>query len=301
MVSEVLIADKKVKLTNLDKIFWAEDGYRKKDLIKYYTKIAPYIIPHLINRPLVFTRYPNGIEGKSFYQKNAPSYLPTWIETFPWYSKESDRTLNFILVEEPAALIWLANQACIEIHPWLSSISTIDFPDFIVIDLDPSEGNTYQEVKQIAKVIHELLIKLNLTSYLKTSGSTGLHIYIPIINEYTYEEVRDVGQRLANIVCNVLPDIATIERNVAKRGRKVYIDYMQNVQGKTLTSVYSVRPRSNAPVSTPLKWDEIDDYLPTDFTINTIFDRLLKYEDIFAGVLTNKQSLASVKSQLGME
>ena len=146
------------------------------------------------------------------------------------------------MVEETATLLWLANQACLEIHPWLSNVNSIDYPDFLVIDLDPSPDSTYEEVKQIALVTKELLDKLNLHSYLKTSGSAGLHIYVPIINEYTYSEVRSLGQQLASIICNVLPDIATIERSVSKRGRKVYVDYMQNVQGKTLSSVYSVRP-----------------------------------------------------------
>lgn len=300
MSSEVLVAGRKIKITNLDKLFWPNDGYTKQDLIEYYTQIAPYIIPHLINRPLVFTRFPNGIEGKSFYQKNAPSHLPEWINTYPWYSEDSKRTINFILVEETATLLWLANQACLEIHPWLSNVNSIDYPDFLVIDLDPSPDSTYEEVKQIALVTKELLDKLNLHSYLKTSGSAGLHIYVPIINEYTYSEVRSLGQQLASIICNVLPDIATIERSVSKRGRKVYVDYMQNVQGKTLSSVYSVRPRPGAPVSAPLMWDEIHNYTPEDFNIKNILDRIEQHGDLFYKVLTDKQSLTEVKKTLGM-
>lgn len=300
MSSEVLIAGRKLKLTNLDKLFWPNDGYTKLDLIKYYTQIAPYIIPHLINRPLVFTRYPNGIEGKSFYQKNAPNHLPEWIPTYPWYSEDSKRTINFILVDETATLLWLANQACLEIHPWLSNINSIDYPDFLVMDLDPSPGSTYEEVKQIALVTKELLDKLNLNSYLKTSGSEGLHIFVPVINEYTYEEIRSLGQQLASIICNVLPDIATIERSVSKRGRKVYIDYMQNVQGKTLSSVYSVRPRPGAPVSTPLMWEEIHNYTPKDFNIKNILSRIETHGDLFHNVLTDKQSLAEANKKLGI-
>ncbi len=300
MTSEILVAGRNFKITNLDKIFWPEDGYTKEDLIKYYTEIAPYILPHLNHRPLVFTRFPNGIQGKSFYQKNAPQHLPEWVKTYPWFSSESNRTINFILAEEPATLAWLANQACLEIHPWLSSIDAIDYPDFLVIDLDPSKGSTYQDIKQIAKVVQELLDKLNLRSYLKTSGSQGLHIYVPVFNENTYAEIRSFGQQIAGMVCNVLPDIATIERTVSKRGKKVYIDYMQNVQGKTLSCVYSVRPRPGAPVSTPLKWEEIDAYIPQDFTIKSIFPRLKQQGDLFKEVLTDKQSLKEAKSRLGM-
>lgn len=300
MPSEVLFAGRKLKVTNLDKLFWPGDGYTKGDLIKYYTEIAPYIIPHLLNRPLVFTRYPNGIEGKSFYQKNAPSHLPEWIKTYPWYSEDSERIINFILVEETAALLWLANQACLEIHPWLSSIQSIDYPDFLVIDLDPSEGSTYEEVKRIALVTKELLDKLNLNSYLKTSGSQGLHIYVPVVNEYTYSDIRSFGEQLARIICNVLPDIATIERSVAKRGRKVYVDYMQNVQGKTLSCVYSVRPLPGAPVSTPLRWEEIHDFTPRDFTIKSILPRLKEQGDLFQEVLVNKQFLEDAKAKLGI-
>ena len=300
MTSEILAAGRKIKITNLDKVFWSAEGYTKKDLIEYYTVIGAFILPHLKNRPLVFTRFPNGIEGKSFYQKNAPSHLPEWINTFTRYSEESKRNISYILADEPAALIWLANQACLEIHPWLSRINSIDYPDFVTIDLDPSFGSSYEEVKTVAKVVKELLDNLQLRSYLKTSGSRGLHIYIPVINEYTYREIRDLGLALANITCQVLPDTATIERLVAKRGKKIYVDYLQNVQGKTLSSVYSVRPRPGATVSTPLRWDEIDDYLPSDFTIKSILPRIEQQGDIFYEVLTDKQSLAGAKKQLGM-
>ena len=300
MKEQVTIASREFALSNLDKVLWPEDGYTKGELINHYVQAAPYLLPHLRGRPLALTRFPDGIRGKSFYQKNAPDYLPEWIRTFSWYSTDSQRYINFIVAEEPAALAWLANQACIEMHPWLSSIPTLDYPDFVVIDLDPSKGSSYQDVISIALLVKELLDNLDLRSYPKTSGSEGLHIYIPIINSYTYEQVRKFAQVVAALVVEVLPQIATIERTVKMRGNKVYVDYLQNALGKTLSSVYSVRPRPGAPVSTPLLWDEITQVTPAQFNIKTIFPRLQEKGDLFAPVLYDRQSLDQACRKLGV-
>jgi len=203
-------------------------------------------------------------------------------------------------VEESAALAWLANQACIEMHPWLSCASLVDYPDFIVFDLDPSPGNSFEQIKTIAFLTRQVLNELGLRCYIKTSGSQGLHVYLPVKNKYSYEKVRDFARTVAEIICTMQPDIATVERTVRKRGTKIYVDYMQNVKGKTLCSVYSVRPRPGATVSAPLYWDEVNSIKPSDFTIKTIPPRLQKLGELFAPVLTDRQSLDAAFSQLGL-
>ncbi|MDD3890421.1 MAG: non-homologous end-joining DNA ligase [Syntrophomonadaceae bacterium] len=297
---KVKIDDYSFELSNLDKIIWPQEGYTKGDMIKYYTEIAPFILKHLQNRPMVFTRYPDGIEGKHFYQKNAPRYLPDWINTFNWYSQESMRNIKFILAEEKATLAWLANQACIVMHPWLSTTSNLEYPDFAILDIDPSPGSLYTDVIKISLVIKDLLDELNLISFLKTSGAKGLHIYIPIDNTYTYADIRQFTNTVASLIVRLLPAIATIERTVDNRGDKIYIDYLQNVKGKTLCSVYSLRAEHGATVSTPLNWNEVSHVMPTDFTIKTIFPRLQTVGDLFAPVLTNKQSLTYAFQKLGL-
>ena len=302
MVSNtVSIEGRSFALSRLDKVLWPQDGYTKGELINYYVEVAPYILPHLRGRPMVFTRYPDGIEKQSFYQKNAPPSLPEWVNTFTYYSSDSKRDINFILVEESATLVWLANQACIEMHPWLSCAGSVDYPDFAVFDLDPSPGNSFEQVRTIALLTRRVLNELGLRSYIKTSGSQGLHVYVPVDNEYSYEEIRDFGRSVAEIICTMQPDIATIERTVRKRGAKIYVDYLQNVKGKTLCSAYSVRPRDGATVSAPLCWDEVNDVKPSDFTIKTILPRLQKLGELFAPVLTDRQSLDTAFSQLGLK
>lgn len=289
-----------VKLTNVERVLWPEEGYTKGDLLEYYAAVFPYISPHLKNRPLVFNRYPKGIKEKSFYQKNAPKYLPEWIDTFAWVGS-SGNIKNYILVKAPPDLIWLANQACIEIHPWLSQIKTIHNPDFVVFDLDPAPENSYQEIVIVARLVKNLFDKLGLRGYLKTSGSMGLHIYLPLLNRYTYSEVRDFGQAIGQLICQVVPDIATINRSIEDRGNRIYIDYLQNGLGKTVCAPYSVRPRSKATVSTPLKWEELEIIHPEMFTIKTLPERLTGMGDLFKEVLTDRQELEPAKSILGLK
>ncbi|KUG04534.1 atp-dependent dna ligase clustered with ku protein, ligd [hydrocarbon metagenome] len=298
---DILVDNHSFSISKLDKIFWPEDKYTKGDLIKYYMDISPYILKHLYNRPVVFTRYPDGIEGKHFYQKNAPAYLPSWIETFSQYSKDSERYIEYILIKEAAVLAWLANQACIELHAWLSSISSLDYPDFAVIDLDPSPDNSFQEVIDIALLVKNVFHELNLRSYPKTSGSEGLHIYLPLKNIYTYNQVREFARAVAALTAEIRPDISTIERTVSKRGPKIYIDYLQNVKGQTLCSAYSVRPRKGALVSAPLKWEEVPLISPADFTIKTILPRLKKAGELFSPVLEDKQVLEHACQKLGLQ
>lgn len=286
-------------LSNITKVLWPQQGYTKGELIDYYMEISPYIINHLKDRPLVITRYPDGIDKKSFYQKNAPEYTPEWINTFAWYSRDSQRYINFILVEEPADLVWLANQAGIEMHPWLSRKDSVDYPDFFVFDLDPSPGSSYQDVIDIALIIKQILDGLELRSYVKSSGAEGLHIYLPIINKYSYEQLRKFGLQISMMVTEILPAQATIERLTANRGKKVYVDYLQNVLGKTLCSPYSVRPRNEAPVSAPLQWEEITTLPPAFYNIKNILPRVKDLGDLFAPVLTDRQDLDRALARLG--
>ncbi len=297
---DITVDNHSFSISKLDKIFWPEDKYTKGDLIKYYIEISPYIIKYLHNRPVVFTRYPDGIKGKHFYQKNAPAYLPSWIETFSQYSKDSGRNIEYILVKEAAVLAWLANQACIEMHPWLSSIGSLDYPDFAVIDLDPSPGNSFQEVIDMALLVKNVFQELGLRSYPKTSGSEGLHIYLPLKNHYTYSQVREFARGVAALVAEIRPDISTIERTVSKRGPKIYIDYLQNVKGQTLCSAYSVRPRKGAPVSAPLTWEEVALVSPTDFCIKNMLPRVKQAGDLFSPVLEDKQALEHACQKLGL-
>ena len=293
------ITGREVSLSNLDRILWPEAGYTKKDLIDYYSAVFPYMSPHLAQRPLVFTRYPGGINAKSFYQKNAPANLPEWIQTFAWAGSE-DGIKNYVLVNSAADLVWLANQACIEIHPWMSSTSRIEYPDFIVFDLDPSEHNSFTEIVTVANLLKQLMDQLGLRVYPKTSGSTGLHVYLPIVNHYTYSQVRSFGQAIGAMICKVLPDIATIERSVQKRGQRIYIDYLQNGLGKTVCAPYSVRPRPAATVSAPLTWQELTSITPAQFTIKTMPGLLKQRGDLFQEVLSDRQELGPAAKTLGV-
>ncbi|PKM77954.1 MAG: DNA polymerase domain-containing protein [Firmicutes bacterium HGW-Firmicutes-15] len=294
----IAIEGREIQLTNLDRILWPEQGYTKHDLVEYYGAVFSFISPHLRQRPLVFTRYPNGIKEASFYQKNAPQYLPEWIRTFAWAGSKGIK--HYVLVEAQADLIWLANQACIEIHPWMSQTFTIENPDYIVFDLDPSEQNTFEEIVSVARLLKDLMGKLGLDVYLKTSGSKGLHIYLPIVPRYSYSQVRSFAQMIAQLICNVVPDIATIQRSLQHRGKRIYVDYLQNGLGKTICAPYSVRPRDGATVSTPIGWQELESIRPGDFTIRTVLERLKKVGDLFQEVLNDRQELEKAIKILGI-
>lgn len=290
------ITDRTLILSNLSKVFWPGPGFTKADLIGYYHEISSYILPHLHHRPLVITRFPHGVAGKWFYQKNMPDHAPDWLPTFAWTGEKDNKTIHYLLAEETAALVWLANQGAIEIHPWLSSVEKPDYPDFLIFDLDPSDGNTFDQVVEAALVCRKLLDEMGLRSYLKTSGGDGLHIYVPIKPDYPYQTVREAGRAVAVMAAEILPVTTTIERSVQKRGNKIYLDYMQNVRGKTICAPYSVRPRPQATVSTPLRWEEIHATDPTRWTIRTILNRVGQVGDLFQPVLEDRQSLDAVLS-----
>ena len=201
---ETTVEDRRLTLTNLDKILWPDDHITKAELIHYYLEVYSFLAKHLVGRPLVVTRYPDGIHGQHFYQKDAPDYSPDWIRTCPLYSEESKRVINYILADDLPTICWLANQACIELHPWMSPGSHLDYPDFAVLDLDPAGQTTYQDACTVALVLKQVLDELNLFSLVKTSGATGLHIYLPVKPEYTYEEIRLFTRRIAEIVVELI-------------------------------------------------------------------------------------------------
>ena len=284
----------RIQFTNLAKIFWPEDGYTKDDLIEYYDKISPYIIPHLLDRPLVFERFPNGIHGESFYQKDAPDHTPEWIRTQEIWSGDVERYIRYFIGADREQLLYIANTGNIQQNPWMSRVQHLDYPDYLVFDLDPVEA-PFADVQKVAIVLKEVLDELGLRAYPKTSGASGIHVHLPVLEKsFTYEDVRVFAEAIASIVVQRIPEYATIKRIVrSRKAHEVYIDYLQNIRGKTVASVYSPRPRPGAPVSTPLKWDEFKRPIdPRAFTIKTIFRRLDKYGDLFEKALTDRQDIS---------
>lgn len=288
---QILLEDEKLKLTNLSKPLWPDDNITKADFIKYYVQVAPVILPHLKDRPMVFTRYPDGIYGKAFYQKNVPDYAPKWLKTFKIESDEGNIT-EYVLINDVKSLIWAANQASLELHPWLSRTSSLENPDYIIFDLDPMENTDFEDVRKVALALKDLLDMEGLISFPKTSGSTGIQIYVPIASKYTYEQVREFAKLFCLVIERTFPEITTTERNVSKREGKMYLDYLQNVKGKTIVAPYSPRPKKGAPVSCPLTWTELEQGVTIDmFTIKNMPERIKQKGDIFEGVLTIKQNI----------
>ncbi|MHB0884919.1 MAG: non-homologous end-joining DNA ligase [Bacillota bacterium] len=289
----VTIAGRRMVLTNPHKVLWPAPSFTKGDMIEYYVRVAPLMLPHLADRPLVLTRYPDGVDGEWFYQKDCPEYAPPWVETFEFYAKSADRSIAFILARDAADLAWLANQAAIEIHPWLSRYDEPERPDFAIFDLDPSPPADFKWVVEVAFIIKGLLDRLGLRAYPKTSGATGLHIYLPVKRLYSYPDLARFVAAVADLIRSDRPDLTTRERTVAKR-RGVYIDHLQNVLGKTIAAPYSLRPTPVATVSTPVRWDELPGLDPKDFNIRTVLQRFERVGDLFAPVISDKQVLTGI-------
>lgn len=285
----VAVAGRDLAVTNLEKIYWPEEGITKAELVAYYTRIAPYLLPHLKGRPLVLTRYPNGIHGKSFYHKDAPEGTPTWIPTWPTEA-EDGRILNFLVVQEPAALTYVANLGAVELHPWLSRCTAPDYPDWAVIDLDPSEGSSFVDVLLLARLVRQILDAVSVIGYPKLSGATGIHIFCPCTPGHTYRETAAFCEAVGRVLLKVCPQKVTLERAVSRREGKIYVDYLQNRRGQTITAVYGVRPLPGAPVSFPVLWEELEEAPPRQ-TIRSIWQRLEQMGDLFAPVLTTHQDL----------
>jgi len=285
MNSEAVVNGKKLKLSNLNKIYWPEEGYTKGDLIAFYHKISHWILPYLKGRPQSLNRHPNGITGESFFQKDMPDSMPDWIKTQEIFSESSEKMIHYMLCQDEAALTFMNNLGCIEINPWSSRVQSLDNPDFVILDLDPGE-NTFDEVIETALIVKEYLDKAGATGYPKTSGASGIHIFIPLEAKYEYEDSKNFAHLIAQMVHAKLPKLTSLERSPKVRKKMIYIDYLQNRKGQTLAAPYSVRPQPGATVSTPLEWNELKPGLqPSQFDINNIFERLDKVGDLFAPVL----------------
>ncbi|MCY0970319.1 DNA ligase D [Chryseobacterium sp. CY353] len=285
--TEITLNRHKVKLTNQNKIYFPKDGVTKGEIIDYYQSVADYILPHLKNRPLSLNRFPNGIDHQGFYQKDASDNIPEWIKTTEVYSESNDKYIDYIYCNDKATLAYLNNLGCIDLNPWNSSLPDLDHPDFMVLDLDPSKKNSFDDVIETALQVNEVLNSIKIKGYCKTSGSTGIHVYIPMGGKYDFDQVKDFAHILMKQVNEKLPKITTLERSLQKRDdKKIYLDYLQNRTGQTLASVYSIRPKDGASVSMPLEWDEVKKGLkPTDYNIHNALERIKAKGDLFKPVL----------------
>jgi bifunctional non-homologous end joining protein LigD len=288
-----------VALSNLQKVFWPAEKYTKGDLIAYYREISPWLLPYLKDRPLVLTRFPDGIEGKSFYQKDAPDFTPEWIRTVPVWSEDTQRTLNYFVCDNLETLLYVANMGSIPLHIWASRADTLELPDWCIIDLDP-KGAPFSDVVEVALSLHRLCEDVELPHFVKTSGSTGIHVHIPLAQQCTFEQSRTLGELLARVVVGELPQISTIVRPVKGREGKVYLDYLQNRTGQLIVAPFSVRPLPGAPVSMPLEWREVNQKLDlAKHTIKTALKRMEKLErDPFLPVLEIRPDLPAVLERL---
>jgi bifunctional non-homologous end joining protein LigD len=288
-VPSVLEVDgKRIKLTNLEKILFPEDGYTKADLIRYYAEVSPYLVPWLRDRPLTLKPFPDGIHGTHFYQKNKPGFTPEWIKS--WTDPREPENA-YVLANDMATLVWMANYTAIEIHPRLARADEPEKPDNVMIDLDPAEGATWDDVKEVAHAVKAVLDDLNLVGFPKTTGSRGIHVLVPVARRYTFEETRAFALRVGQIAREKLPKLVTLEFSKAKR-RGIYIDYLQNTRAKSTAGPYSVRPIRRAPVSAPLRWDEIASLgRPDAFTMINMSARLEAVGDLLSPSLALAQKL----------
>lgn len=285
-----------LKFTNLSKVYWPKEGYTKRDMLNYYYQVAPYILPYLKDRPQSLNRYPNGINGESFYHKDITKTAPDWIKMEPYTTSEGEDK-NFLVPEDEASILYMANLGAIEMNPWNSTIDKPDHPDWCLIDLDPSDKNTFEQVIKTAQVTKEVLDNMKAPGYVKTSGSTGIHIYIPMGARYTYDECQMFGKIIATQVHTILPEFTSIERIVKNRKNKLYIDYLQNRPKATLAAPYSLRPKPGATVSMPLHWEEVKKGLAMkDFTIKNSIARIKAEGDIFKPVLGKGINLHKILS-----
>jgi bifunctional non-homologous end joining protein LigD len=285
-----------LELSNLDKPFWPEEGITKGDLLAYYRDVAAVLVPHLRDRPFTMKRHPDGWQGKHFFQKDTPKHAPSWLRTvpFPATNRQGEtRTIDYALVNDELALLWMVNMGCIDMHAWTSRADRPHRPDWVIFDLDPSEGAGFEEVIETALLVRQMLELLELESFPKTSGSRGIHVLVPITRRHGYDDTHAFASIVAGALARAHPGLVTTEW-VKKKRRGVLVDANQNGPGKTTASVYSVRPRASAPVSTPLAWDEVRPGLdPEAFTMEAVLDRVARSGDLAAGVLTTKQSLTA--------
>ena len=288
--------------SNLHKVFWPDDGYTKGDLIDYYRAISPWLLPWLKDRPIVMTRYPDGIAGKSFFQKDAPSFAPEWVRLERMWSEHAEREIDYFVCDDVETLLFVANLASIPLHVWSSRVASAEMPDYSILDLDP-KGAPFAHVVEVAQCIHALCDEIGMPNFIKTSGATGLHILLPLGAQCTYLESRTLGEILAKVVERQLPKIATTARMIGARGGKVYVDYLQNGSGKLIVSPFCVRPLPGAPVSVPLTWREVTKKLDIrKHTIRNVPERMQKLgADPLARVLELSPDLGAALGRLMQE
>jgi bifunctional non-homologous end joining protein LigD len=277
---------KNFKLTNVDKVFWPTEGYTKGDVISYYARIAPYILPYLRGRPESLMRQPGGIKDRGFFQKDvAREHLPGFVEKAAIFSESNNKNLCWVVCDNRETLMWLANFGCIELNPWQSRTGSLERPDYLTIDLDPQSG-TFADCIPVAQGIHALLERAKIPNFVKTSGKRGLHVMVPLKAKYTYAQTRRFAELLVALAHGAMRSQTTLEWSKKKRGQKVFLDIARNAKGQTTAAAYCVRPFSGATVSAPLEWSEVKKGLdPSKFTIKTIFARLKKKGDLLKGVL----------------
>lgn len=276
-----------IKFTNLSKVYWPDEGYTKRDMFNYYYQMAEYILPYLKDRPQTLYRFPNGIYGKSFYQKDVKGKAPEWAKTYP-YTTSDGEDKEFLVGDNEDTLMWIATLGCIELNPWFSRVQHPDNPDYCVIDLDPADKTTFEQVIHAACGVKTVLDELGIPGFAKTSGSTGIHIYIPLAAKYSYDQSQMFSKLIVTIVHNRIPKFTSLERQIKNRGGNMYLDFLQNRPGATIAGPYSLRPKPGATVSMPLHWDEIKKGLTMkDYTIKNAVDRVRAEGDLFAGALAD--------------
>ena len=298
--STIKIDGQEVNLTNLSKPYWRKEKITKGDMLRYYVEIAPYMLPYMTDRPQSLNRFPNGAEGENFYQKNMKGKVEPWLKTFERLSESDGEGKDFLVCTNTASLLYMANLGCIEMNPWHSRVQSPSYPDWCVIDLDPGRIS-FEKVIETAQMVHIILEDLNIPSFPKTSGSTGIHIYIPLGAKYNYEQSRQLAELVATLVHAELPSFTSLVRNPEKRKDKIYIDYLQNRPIQTICAPYSLRPKPGATVSAPLHWSEVKKGLQlSQFTIHNMLQRIKKEGDLFNGVLQKRIDLNDVLQRLSV-
>ena len=287
--TELAVGGRRVRLTNLPKVFWPESGLTKRDLLQYYADVATYLLPHLKDRAMVMKRYPNGAHGKCFFMKRAPEPRPEWIETCAIEHK-SENVIDFPMIQDLASLLWVVNLGCIDLNQWYARCDDVDRPDYLHFDLDPVPGATFGNVLEAALLVRDALVTLGMAPLVKTTGSKGMHLYVPIVRGPLQKDVWTFAKALAQTLAQSSPRLLTAEYRIAKRpAGRILVDYNQNAWGRTLASVYSPRPKPNATVSTPVTWEEVERGLTiADFRIDNVPARVRKLGDLWKPLLVVK-------------
>jgi bifunctional non-homologous end joining protein LigD len=289
-----------VRLTNLDKNFWPAEGYTKGDVIAYYLTVADAVLPYVVDRPLTMKRMPNGIAGEFFYAKQAPPHTPPWIRTAPVVARRTGDRIDYVVATDRASLAWLANLGCIELHPWHSRVQSLGAPDYAFFDLDPF-GVEFPVVRDVALHVRAILEQLGLQGYPRTSGATGMQVYVPLDPVHDYGDVRAWVERCCVLINRADPGRTTMEWDISRRDGRVFLDHNMNVEGKNIAATWCLRPEPHAPVATPLRWEEVgQDVWPQDFTIATVHRQMAERAALFAPVLQGGQDLRQASAALGL-